>query len=632
MAKPPTASPRALAAALCCGALLAQPAAAQDDTDLFSAAGQSNLLLLIDNSTSMRVIAAHPDYDPSFSCTEVPAPQPWYPAAPVLVGNVPQATAIFQEACLGQPVAVYPDLRSTQPALYTHLYLIWLTKGASPQVLQDLRNYTNGTYATQCEEDWFGGRTTFARYIRTRLTIVKDTLAKVLCGQKNRVGLRVGLATFRRYGQIEANSTTPSTQGAHVLVHSTQGAYVLVPVDELAQATDAHFNRLRDAIKGIEATTETPLSEALFHLYPYFMSRDATQTLEVNGKKFPNYIFSTRPGNGPYLVNQHVPDGVADTQNVPPDPMQTGCPQSAILILTDGFPQGDAFQIPDSSFGNRVAFDVAAARQVEVAKVGTLRRPTYIAHLQQIEKQIRGWADLSALIPDVPNYAGENSICATAGPTGSCYNRSVTSTPRWDIMLDDIAKLMATADYRPDIAGDQTIKISTIAFAAGPQANVLLRKTANLGGGAAFVADQVDDIQRALEKIINTLTTDAQTFSSPLIPAVVRSHRSEFLPGLVQAQRGGVLEGLSPTFRAQGNGRGGPASLGCRCGARPAEPRRARPAGFRPPAHDRDPPPELATQFRAVCDDRRRKRGHRCEHGVPKSQPIPRLREPIPRL
>ena len=555
----------ALFTALCCSVVLVPTGRAQDDTDLLAKADRPNIMLLIDNSASMAEIVPHPDYDADriFSTTECGATVNTNEPARV----PPTAVNFSKEYCLGDSLTVYPDRRIDVTTVYPFHYLVWLTLDASMAIKQDLKSYDNGSYATQCEKEW-SGQDTYSLYIRSRLTWVKDILATVLCTQKNKGALRMGLAAFRRGAPVESVFQIPGGSTVPVTAGATQGGYVLVPIDDIT-STGNHFDRFAAAVNALQPSTATPLSETFFHLYQYFMSRDPTQTLVVNGERFPPYTFSNRPGNGspatapvpakaaipgtpavpetsttpaipavPAIpatpaVPAHIPDGVADGTDVPADPVPADCLKSSILILTDGFPERDSFRVPDLPSVDLV--DLAAAIANEQSKAAADQRPTYIALLRQIQEQVRGWDRISSLIPDAPDYPSELHDCRTtsnAFGTNRCYLRSGSGPAgQYDILLDDIAALMATEDFRPDIPGTQTITTHTVAFAAGEDANRLLTHTAQVGGGSANTPSNPNEIRESLLRVFAGFGTDAQSFTTPLVRGVIREiGASLFLP------------------------------------------------------------------------------------------------------
>ena len=510
-----------LIAAIFCLAALPQRGAAQDDTDLFGSSAAANVMLLVDNSLSMRRIVSHPDYDPDFVGTN---PACMVPTTSSDVRSVPfGVTSLNASLCpgvAGSEITIYGDPRVTATTFYSLHYLYWLWEGASATVRQEVTLYDNGAYANSCQVNW-AGQATYALYIRARITIIKDVLGEILCAERNQGSIRVGLATFRRANTVSATFTRFNGSTVTTSVSSLQGGYVVVPIRDLASTTPyrlhsgttamrTQFEQLREAVTGIQPAGQTPLSESLFDIYRYFMSRDPAQTVPgtVAGSRFPIYRFNNRPGDpsaAPPTSDGAFASGGTD---VPPDPVMAGCQPNFVVVLTDGFPTADTFTVPDDP---------------RVQPLATSAVPT------ALQGQVVGWDQITDLVPDAPDYTGEVARCRAGlrsidGRSQECFLRSgAGATGQYDILLDDIAAVMATEDLRPDLSGMQLLRTSTIAFAAGDDANALLARTAELGGGVSFVATQVQEIRDGLTNTFRSFRAGSQSFSAPLIPAVTRS-------------------------------------------------------------------------------------------------------------
>ena len=529
--------------AILCQAVHPTTGHTQDDRDLFGTASTPNVLLLIDNSSSMRAIITHPDYDPTFTDPRCVVP----PANLGISLAAPQLTRV-ETLCPGQPgVTIDRDQRFDDRTFYQSRYVYWLTMGASPAIRNEVRQLNNGTYATQCVIDWFGGATTFSLYVRTRITAARDVLAEVLCEERSVGNIRIAVATFRSSTRVTATSLpTPSfPSGTTGTVFTNQGGYVVVPMGEITSTNvyrlhsgstfyGNQFEHLRRMInEEIETHTGnyTPLSETMFALYQFFMSRDPSQTTEGNtvGTRFPPYQFSTAGSD----TTDGLDDGpMATGPDVPADPVQGGCQPNYVLILSDGFPTRDNFTVPDN---------------------GTYRTIASAALPAAIRGKVEGWEDVAALVPDAADYPGElatcrNTVRAGAERAGSCYRRSGAGlTGQYDILLDDLAAVMATRDLRPDFTGDQVIRTFTIAFSASDTANALLEQTALAGGGSFFMGSRPDQVRDGLRAAFRAFRTGQYSFTTPLVPPISRSsgdslYRAFFTPSLGAAFWEGHLE------------------------------------------------------------------------------------------
>ena len=509
---------------------------AQDDRDLFGSALTPNVLLLLDNSGSMRQMITHPDYDPDFqdpACT--PPSGVYYMPAGV--------TSIARDFCPGvAPVTIDRDPRLDRRTRYRRHYIYWLQVGATPAIRTEVREMANGTYDTQCEIDWFGGRTTFSLYVRSRMSAAQDVLAEVLCEQRALGNIRIALATFRRTTRVAAAEVVPpNTQR---LVETAVGGHVVIPMGEITSTQEYllnpqtttrrnQFEQLREVINDvIEPDAHTPLSETLFASYQYFMSRDGTQTAEGNspGTRFPPYAFTTSRSTS---TDGRTDGDLVSGSVVTPDPVQRACQPNFILILTDGLPTRDTFTVPDEV-------------EYQPRDVTTLTDAAFRA-------QFTGWNNVASLIPDAPNYTGELAGCQNSVRTGEtrthrCFLRSGSGpTGQYDILLDDIAAVMASRDLRPDMTGQQVVHTFTIAFSAGAAAVQLLEHTAQVGGGQSYAGRLPEEVRDGLREAFRAFRTQQHSFTAPLVPAVSRSagaslYRAYFRPDFDVAFWEGHLE------------------------------------------------------------------------------------------
>lgn len=416
----------ALAAAL----LLALPgtAGAQDDTVLFATAQVApNVLVLMDNSGSMNHLVWHPAFDPTqtYGCT-------YYLPSEVIISP---ANNDFQLTRCGRTRTIPVDSKRDDDMRYDGAYLNWYFSAAADPYISEILDGTNG-FPSSCV-----GGSAFGKYRRTRMNVAKQVLKDVVC-QVNLVGqVRFGIATFR-------DASDPN------------GGYVL---EEVEIPTSNQQADLISAIQSLSADTWTPLAESLFQLYTYFMSRSpADIPVGVDGStKFPVYQYNaSKAGVGGQFVT--------NTNNVPVDPVQYSCQKNFIIIVTDGEPTKDDFDVES---------------------------PTDTA---------RGFADFHKLIGDY--HADGEAEGACGGSECSLY-------------LDDVALFMQENDFRPDFAGDQSIDTYTIAFSTDTTATALLQKTAQVGNGLFFGTNDESELAQAIIDSLTDIIEKSQSFTAATVPA-----------------------------------------------------------------------------------------------------------------
>ena len=237
---------------------------------------------------------------------------------------------------------------------------------------------------------------------------------------------------------------------------NTDGGFVTVPVNDY---TSTQATALANGISAIDADAWTPLGESLYQLYSYFMSR-TNSNLPVGkdgATKFSPYVFSTSGSNSP--------------SNAPPSPVQYKCQKNFVIIITDGESTQDNFVAASGSTG-------------------------------------QGFSNFQTLIGDY-NPDGEVEGPFTTGPF----------SPNGTKYLDDIAMYMHQNDFRPDLAGNQTIDVYTIGLTTGPDANALLQKTAQVGGGLFAHSDHPDDLTAAIVNAITDIIQKSQSLTAAAVPA-----------------------------------------------------------------------------------------------------------------
>ncbi len=445
-----------VALVLALGLLLAAPVGAQlDDTALFSTQVPPNVVLMVDNSGSMHHIVWHPDFDPAF----VPPPSP----APQLCNFYNDTsqyfyTSTFTTSHCGKTRTIYvdPDVSPGSSTRYWGYYLNWLFSDYADSAYSDIPLLNNGTAST-C----LGGGT-YSLYRRSRVTAAKQILREVICNVNASSAVRFGIAKFRRGGDPE-------------------GGYVRVPANDyfdgmgnpnvytLNGVTQSHGDHLDDAIDELTGEAWTPLSETLFQVYTYFMSRTTSdRPLGADGStRFPEYEYRTD-----WVVGNGGRYSTAGPPTVPDSPVQWPCQKNFVVIITDGEPTKDDF---DSDSPDDVGFD-----------------------------------DFGDLIGDYnPGDETETGISCTG----------CNETTRY---LDDIAKFMQENDFLPNNTAwpdEQTIDVYTVGFTTSAFADSILQKTATEGNGTFFSSNDAETLAVAIVNTVADIVRKSQAFTAPTVPA-----------------------------------------------------------------------------------------------------------------
>jgi len=411
-----------------------------DDTVLFSTNVTPNVLLVVDNSGSMSYIVWHEDYDPNVASTC----SHWADNDTEFL-NSDQTIDLTWEAGCGRKRTLYHDIKIGPATRYGGHYLNWLFSPAADAAYAEIGQDNNGVPST-CTGDAL-----FPKYKRSRMSAAKRVLKDVTCEANQIIDIRFGVATFRYYENDDDG-----------LGGDANGGYVLEPIVEYSAATAADFIA---SVNAIDALTWTPLGETLFQVYTYFMSR--TETDRPFGKdgvtRFPEYVYqmSTNQVGGLY-------SGMG-TPQVPDSPVQYSCQKNFVLIITDGEPTKDDFDIVD---------------------------PT---------NTTRGFTDFKDKLIGDYNPDGE------VEELGDWYESAY--------YLDDIAKFMQDNDFRPDMADDQVIDTYTVGFTTGTVANALLQKTAAVGNGLFYHSNNAEELTQAIIDALTDIIQKSQSFTAATVPA-----------------------------------------------------------------------------------------------------------------
>jgi Tfp pilus tip-associated adhesin PilY1 len=535
-----------LALALTVTCALGAPAAAQDDSTLFSASVPPNVMLVVDNSGSMNEIMWHPNLvqNAGTNCSifglEAPnvgtglpnsgsgsingMPYACDPANNHCRLELPTETTsgvtgftstgtyvcpdsttrrigYFTKTFCGRSRRIYVDPDNScrgNRTWYSEVYLEWLFSAAADTIY--LNNETNtSTDITKLDANRNGTHYVngqpFALYKRARITAAKEVARDVIyqinsnCSEGQGFPCPSGGKDVVRFGigRFDGASSSP-------------GGFVSSPIGNYSTNATA----LDAAIQALDAETSTPLGETLFKLYTYFMSRTSGSRPfgVVNGNpavasttRFPAYAYRTSDGD--------------DTGTIPPDPLSCppsnvacSCQKNFVIMLTDGFPTNDDFAISASGDSNTAG-------------------------------RTRGFGDFVPRLIGNYNNDGETEVLGSGGRA---------------LYLDDIAKFMHERDFRPDIANvngiPQTIDVYTVGFATDGDANALLSKTATVGGGLFFTSTQAQELTDALVNTIRSIIEKSQAFTAATVPATRTSFGGKFYNSLfVPVYDSGYWEG-----------------------------------------------------------------------------------------
>lgn len=522
--------PRLTRAALALGLValaLGRPAAAQDDTALFSTAVPPNVMLMVDNSGSMNEVMWHPSFQPQLasSCPIFEELPPNDGSGPndgdsgtlnsmpyvcagycrITIDNGTSGfTAVNSVSCpsggtrpsgyitrtfCGNTRKLYVDgdtLCQGNRTWYSEEYLEWyFSDNADPYFLNSETN--TSTDITKVDANRNGTHyvwgTQFPLYKRSRITAAKEIARDVIyqinsdcapgsgfpCPTPKDV-VRFGVARF------DATSGAP-------------GGFVSAPIDNYS----TNATTLNNAIGALDAQTSTPLGETLFKLYTYFMSRTvADLPFGKNGTtRFPRYSYRTSDG-----ANTTSPP--ADPLSCPPSNTKCTCQKNFVILITDGAPTNDDFSTSGTGNSNTTG-------------------------------RTLGFGDFTTRLIGDYNADGETE------------NLGIDNG--W-LYLDDIAKFMQDKDFRPDMDGHQAIDVYTVGFATGTTANDLLTKTASVGNGLFFTGTQAQDLTDALVGAINSIILKSQSFTAATVPATRTSFGGKFYNSLfVPSQDDGYWEG-----------------------------------------------------------------------------------------
>ncbi len=420
-----------------------------DDIFLISTTTSPNVVLLMDNSRSMNNIEWHPAFDndaASYACSDFANDTEYLYNADATETHCGNTRQIFG-----------PEIGT----IWSGRYLNWYFSDAADPYITDIE--TAEAEVEGCTQA--SGAKFFAhKYRRTRFEATKQVLLDLLCVAEPK-NVRFALAYYRQPANVPL--LFPPDLDSN---NDPNGACI---VADLGRSNPSHAAELDAAIKNStlnSSTVEaTPLSESLFQIYTFWMSRDidgdvnglidaGTEAVMPRGAdgatQFPAYLYDNQCNwNSPPLLE---------------DAFEHACEKAFVVIVTDGVSTRDDFD----------------------------RNPSSTA---------QGFADFDRLIGD---YHADGE---TENPGGDADESTY--------YLDDIAKYANERDFRPELAGDQTVDTYTIGLATDATTDDLLQRTAELGNGLFFHVEDGDALAFALIAALNDIIEKAASFTAAAVPS-----------------------------------------------------------------------------------------------------------------
>jgi type IV pilus assembly protein PilY1 len=440
--------------------LVSTSASAQsgDDVFLLQSAVAPNVVLFMDNSDSMNHIEWHPEFD-----TEK-VPDASYCAESADFGGVLDPDTVYSIGTTMNNVKcsspsrgnrkVY-GVRNPLPTYWSGRYLMWYlgldhTDPDDSAILNEIDTaVANVAGCTQAGAAKFLAE----KYRRTRFEASQQVLLDLLCVAETK-NVRFAQAEFREPADVGGVDPNGGFIGA-----------------DLGRSNPNHAAELESRIKNSVTISNdgTPLAETLFQIYTYWMPRVAADMpLGVNGAAFPIYEYN-KFGN-PVASNSWFEDA-----------MLYDCEKAFVIIVTDGLPSRDDF---------------------DVDPAGTA--------LGYADFGIGGAAGL------IGNYHADAEVEEPGAADEATY------------YLDDISKYMFDKDFRPDLGGTQTIDTYTVGFATTTATDDYLERTAILGNGTFYKAVDGDQLTAALIAALNDIIEKSASFTAATVPSARTKDGADF--------------------------------------------------------------------------------------------------------
>ena len=225
---------------------------------------------------------------------------------------------------------------------------------------------------------------------------------------------------------------------------------------DIVSLTSANKLTLKTQINAITASTYTPLAETLYEAGIYFRGGVDPQNSNFNGYFNPTQTYTS--------------------------PIEFSCQKNYVILMTDGDPtRDDGYRPGDNETGED---------------------PLDPENHNHILKTVIGDQDGDGREP-----GGANRVHYTV------YGSDMLGTD----YLDDVAKYLYNTDLRYNLTGVQNVITYTIGFAITPQHN-LLGRTADLGGGIYYTADNAPQLADAFQHIVGKILEETSAFVAPIVP------------------------------------------------------------------------------------------------------------------
>jgi type IV pilus assembly protein PilY1 len=439
--------------------------AAGDDQFLITTSIAPNVILLMDNSESMGHMEWHPAFDQTVispTCAHFDDATD-YAAEDLSALYGPPGQKVFTATHCGNTRTLYDPSQSDPKiveALYWGRYLNWYFSDAADTYVTEIE--TAVSTAPHCK-----GSPHIDLYRRTRFQAAKQVMLDTLCVAESK-NVRFGFAEFRK--SEDAAGKDPN------------GGFVSA---DLGRSNPNHAQELESAILNStpndlspDGEDETPVGEALFQVYSYWMSRlladlpTSDQDNDTVASTFPRYEYlkdGDWSGNSTHWLE---------------DAMLYPCEKAFIVVVTDGLPTRDDFDeeiTANEALGFSSFDDLIGDYHVDTVSEDAEERPGAFGLLDELA-----------------------------------------------FFLDDIAQYMYENDFRPDLAGDQTIDTYTIGFNTDAATQEFLERTATLGNGLSFNAKDGDELAGHLVAALNDIIEKSASFTAASVPSARTADGADF--------------------------------------------------------------------------------------------------------
>jgi type IV pilus assembly protein PilY1 len=179
------------------------------------------------------------------------------------------------------------------------------------------------------------------------------------------------------------------------------------------------------------------------------------------------------------------------------DPIQYTCQRNFLVIMTDGRPQVEG----DTAFGS-----CDAGFSDPLCGANADGKFTYIESWLGTPHDKNG----DGLDPDYYHYHPPAGCDSSSPDQEPCEYQNGGSD-----YLDDVTKVLATTDLRPDLDGQQSLITYTIGFSV---ANGLLQRAAAEGGGLYYTAETADALADAFQLALKSIQSQTESFVAPVVP------------------------------------------------------------------------------------------------------------------